>query len=305
LKPYVGRFAPSPTGPLHMGSLVTALGSWLDARSHDGTWLIRIEDVDHERCSEAFTQKILTQLSHLGLESDGPILYQSQRHDIYWQYAQVLEEESKFYACQCSRKSITLSNLVNAALDQTQQALTHPPVYSGTCKALNLRSMQSDLNPILNFNGAIRIHVPQETIEWTDRRLGRLDQKLALEVGDFVIKRKDGPFSYQWAVVVDDIEQHVTHVVRGEDLADNTPRQIFLYQQLNHLPPSYLHLALVKNELGQKLSKQTLAPELDLTHPLDTLKIAAQHLGLKGQASNIASSLLSWTEQWQEMYPGH
>ncbi len=305
MKPYVGRFAPSPTGPLHMGSLVTALGSWLDARSHKGTWLIRIEDVDQERCSEEFTEKILSQLTHLGLESDGPILYQSQRHEIYLKYAQSLEVKSKFYACQCSRKSIFLTHSANASSPQAQQYLTNPRIYNGTCKSLNLSSTESDLSPILNFHGAVRIHVPHEIISWTDRRLGLLDQNLALEVGDFVIKRKEGPFSYQWAVVVDDIEQEVSHIVRGEDLADNTPRQIFLYQQLDRPCPSYLHLALVKNEFGQKLSKQTLAPELDLTHPLDTLRAAARHLGLKGQTSSLSSSLLCWTQEWQEMYPGH
>jgi len=305
LKPYVGRFAPSPTGPLHMGSLVTALGSWLDARSHQGRWLIRIEDIDAERCSQVFTNKILHQLSSLGLESDGPILYQSQRHGIYWRYAQALESNSALYACQCSRKSIALANLATSALTQTPPDVSHSPVYKGTCKALDLRASECDQSPILNFKGAVRIHVPHVVIEWTDRRLGPLAQNLALEVGDFVIKRKEGIFSYQWAVVIDDIEQNVTHVVRGEDLTDNTPRQIYLYQQLKRTAPSYLHLGLVKNEWGQKLSKQTLASELDLNDPHLTLRAAAQHLGLKGQGSNLESSLRSWTAQWQEMYRSH
>lgn len=285
-----------------MGSLVTALGSWLDAKSHYGKWLIRIEDLDTERCTEEFSRKILNQLSQLGLLSDGPILYQSNRHDVYWQYAQELEIRSDLYACNCSRKSISLMQSTADRQNQATQDLDLTPVYSGTCKWLNLRSLSSDSNPVLNFNGAVRVHVPEKIIEWSDRRLGQLQQNLAQQVGDFVIKRKVGPFSYQWAVVVDDIEQEITHVVRGEDLADNTPRQIFLYQLLSFTPPQYLHLELVKNHLGQKLSKQTLAPELDLTHPLTTLGKAAQHLGLQSHGTDVSSSLLAWVKEWRERF---
>jgi glutamyl-Q tRNA(Asp) synthetase len=234
-KRYRGRFAPSPTGPLHFGSLVTALGSYLDAKAHGGEWLVRIEDLDTPRVVPGAADDILRTLERFGLEWDGPVLYQSSRIEAYEAALEDLRQKGLVFPCGCSRKDVG---------DR----------YPGTCrKALHGR------RDMVSW----RYRVPDETVEFLDRRLGQQRQNVAEYVGDFVLKRADGLFAYQLAVVVDDGYNGITDVVRGEDLLDSTPRQILLQRALGLPQPRYLHLPVVVNSTGQKLSKQTGATALD------------------------------------------
>jgi glutamyl-Q tRNA(Asp) synthetase len=286
---YVGRFAPSPTGALHAGSLVTALASWLDARAHGGQWLVRIEDVDTPRCVPEAAQTILQQLARCGLHSDAPVLWQSQRSAAYQQALNRLLAQNLAYPCGCSRKD------VEAAQGPTgrHQAQTYP----GTCRA-GLQGKPAR---------AWRLHVPAlrraldlpEHTLWRDRRLGPQSQDVEQTVGDFVLKRADGLWAYQLAVVVDDAAQGVTHVVRGQDLADNTARQILLQRALGAPTPHYLHTPLVLGSNGEKLSKQNGAQALDLSEPLVALNQAAGVLGLAAMPHQrpLAQALQSWVEQ--------
>jgi len=269
--PYVGRFAPSPTGVLHAGSLVAALASWLDARAHGGRWLLRIEDVDTPRCVPGADAEILRQLSLCKLLPDEPPCWQSAGGARYQVALDRLAAAGLAYPCACSRKDI------EAAL---AQAGALPPrhgerVYPGTCRAgLRGRSGRA---------WRLRTDAPggaDTWITWTDRRLGAQQQNLSQAVGDFVLHRADGLWAYQLAVVVDDAEQGVTDVVRGEDLADNTPRQIHLQRALGLPTPRHLHTPLVLAADGQKLSKQNGAAPLDLAEPLAALRQAASALGL-------------------------
>jgi glutamyl-Q tRNA(Asp) synthetase len=264
--PYVGRFAPSPTGPLHIGSLVAALASYLDAKSHDGRWLVRIEDVDEARTVPGAAESILQDLMACGMRPDGGVRWQSERTATY-QIA--LERLGKLaYPCGCSRREIADSRIGLAA--------DGAAVYPGTCRN-GLAAGKTAR--------ALRMRVPDpgqagETITFLDRWLGPVTQHLATEVGDFVLKRADGFWAYQLAVVVDDAVQGVTHVVRGADLLDSTARQIYLQQKLGVPTPAYLHVPVVTNMVGEKLSKQTGAEALDLTQPERALVTAARHLGL-------------------------
>lgn len=277
---YVGRFAPSPTGPLHAGSLVAALASWLDARAHGGRWLVRIEDVDTPRCIPGADELILQQLARCGLVSDGPVWRQSQRHAVYQAALQDLVGAGLAYPCSCSRKTIELNLL--AAGWQPQRHAERP--YPGTCRPRS-QSLPgaATLNAWPKHAWRLRTDSLGQTtnfIHWSDRRLGAQCQELSREVGDFVLKRADGLWAYQLAVVVDDAAQGISHVVRGEDLADNTPRQLWLHKCLGLAGPSYLHTPLVMAADGQKLSKQNGATALDLNEPLRALRQAAQVLGL-------------------------
>ncbi len=287
---YRGRFAPSPTGPLHAGSLVAALASWLDARAHTGTWLVRTEDVDKPRCTEAAAQTILSQLASCGMVSDEPVIWQSQRHAIYANALQTLMNANTAYACRCSRTDIA-RKLASQGL--TPQRHGETP-YPGTCQTLKL-PVQEDMS--------VRFRVPQMNLVWQDRLLGEQHQNVARSVGDFVIKRSDGLWAYQLAVVVDDAEQGITHVVRGEDLADNTPRQILLQQALGLPTPLYMHTPLVLAEDGQKLSKQNGAQSLDLDTPvkvMQSLNAAAQVLGLPQlPGDNAGQALAIWVNEWR------
>jgi glutamyl-Q tRNA(Asp) synthetase len=284
---YTGRFAPSPTGLLHAGSLVAALASWLDARTHGGQWLVRIEDVDTPRCLPGADQAILQQLAACGLVPDGPVLWQSQRGDAYAAALQSLVNQGWAYPCGCSRKEIESAQAV---------ARHSAAVYPGTCRGglkgkparawrLNVQAVQQALGlPAL--------------AQWSDRRLGPQQQNVAEEVGDFVLRRADGLWAYQLAVVVDDAAQGVSHVVRGQDLADNTARQIVLQRALGLPTPQYLHTPLVLGADGEKLSKQNGALALDLTDPLKALGQAAQVLGLSAQpALNpfLSQAQVAWT----------
>lgn len=268
---YTGRFAPSPTGPLHEGSLVAALASWLDARAHQGRWLVRLEDTDTPRCQAGAGELILQQLAACGLLPDGPVVWQSARGELYQAALERLVADGAAYPCGCSRKDIADAWLARGLPPRRHAGL----VYPGTCRhglqgraprAWRLRSDGPDGGDLW--------------MDWLDRRLGPQRQNLTREVGDFVLKRADGLWAYQLAVVVDDAAQGVTHVVRGEDLADNTPRQIHLQGRLGLPTPHYLHTPLVLAADGQKLSKQTGAAALALEDPLRALSGAARRLGL-------------------------
>jgi glutamyl-Q tRNA(Asp) synthetase len=291
--PYRGRFAPSPTGALHEGSLVAALASWLDARAHGGQWLVRIEDVDTPRCVPGADQTILDQLARCGLHPDEPPVWQSARTALYAQALEALRTQGWAYACGCSRKAIEAWWRAQGA---TLGRHTERP-YPGTCRPERGGTPQRAVS-------AWRLHVGRvvgdaAAVRWTDRRLGAQSQAVAACVGDFVLKRADGLWAYQLAVVVDDAAQGVSHVVRGQDLADNTARQIVLQRALGLPTPVYLHTPLVLDEQGEKLSKQNGARPLDLSDPLATLNRAAHVLGLSPQAASLQQALAAWVGEWR------
>jgi glutamyl-Q tRNA(Asp) synthetase len=262
---YRGRFAPSPTGPLHAGSLVAALGSWLDARAAGGKWLVRIEDVDTPRCVPGAAEHILAQLAACGLLPDEPPAWQSRRGDSYAAALQQLLATGRAYPCSCSRKDI---DEALAAQGQLHQRFGER-VYPGTCRdGLHGKPARAE-----RFRA-------EGVVPWQDRRLGPQSQDVTREVGDFVLKRADGLWAYQLAVVVDDKAQGVTDIVRGEDLADNTARQILLQQALGAARPRYLHTPLVLAADGHKLSKQNGAAALGLGSPVRALSAAGKVLGL-------------------------
>lgn len=294
---YIGRFAPSPTGPLHAGSMVAALASWLDARSHQGQWLVRMEDIDGPRCMPGAAATILQQLTAHGLVPDTPVLYQHTRSAAYGAALNQLHATGLVYPCACTRSQIAA---VAQAAGETRQR--HQPwVYPGTCRP---RPGQSE-RPI-SAHVAWRVALPQDKVStwhWLDRRLGPQQQNLAQEVGDFVLKRSDGLWAYQLAVVVDDADQGITHIVRGEDLADNTPRQQWLQQALQRPTPVYLHTPLVRDASGEKLSKQTHAPATPTTQPLVVLNDAASHLGLPViPATHLSDWLGQAVQAWAARY---
>ncbi len=252
---YRGRFAPSPTGALHAGSLATALGSWLHAKAHDGKWLLRIEDLDLPRCVPGADQTIIQQLSACGLSWDEEIKYQSKRTNCYNDALTKLIDSKKAYGCRCTRKQIEDAHLASGRKKDRHGEL----IYPGTC-----RNRTDIIEPC-----AWRLYVHDAEIEST--------------VGDFVLRRADRIFTYQLAVVVDDHLQGITHIVRGADLLDNTPRQIYLQQELGYQTPSYVHLPLVLDNNQEKLSKQTKATAIDVSsskNVLNALSAAALHIGL-------------------------
>jgi glutamyl-Q tRNA(Asp) synthetase len=293
---YRGRFAPSPTGPLHAGSLVAALASWLDARSAGGHWSIRIEDVDGPRCVPGVDRFILQQLATCGLAPDEPPVWQSTRSALYQAALDDLLAGQRAYPCACSRREIELA----------LAARGHAPprhaerVYPGTCRA------GLDGRPARAWRVRTDAADGQDTwIDWQDRRLGPQRQNVTAEVGDFVLRRADGLWAYQLAVVVDDAAQGITHVVRGEDLADNTPRQVLLQRQLGLPMPHYLHTPLVLAADGQKLSKQTGARALELADPLAALRAAGAALGLPPglPGSDCAAWLAAAVPLWRQVWP--
>ncbi len=336
--PYIGRFAPSPTGALHAGSLVAALASWLDARAHHGRWLIRIEDIDPPRCQAGADQEILRQLAACGLHSDAPVVWQSQRHALYEKALLQLQTQNMAYPCGCTRKDIEAA--------WQAQGLTHERhverPYPGTCRhglqgkparawRFALEQQVHDLQenqPETRYRqaqaqaqaatqsiaiGHSCLESKRPVLHWQDRRLGAQQQNLITSVGDFVLRRADGLWAYQLAVVVDDAEQAITDVVRGEDLADNTPRQLLLQRALGLPQPRYLHTPLVCMENGEKLSKQHGAPAVDVSQPLAVLSAAAQQLGLpqapaapcganESPASALPLALDFWVRCWRQTY---
>ena len=296
---YRGRFAPSPTGALHAGSLVAALASWLDARAHDGAWLVRIEDIDGPRCVPGADAEILRQLAACGLISDEAPVWQSRRGDTYQEALERLIVRGWAYACGCTRKDIEQARAAQGLTRERHAEL----VYPGSCRPANgglhgkpARAWRLDIAAVSAALGLPRV------IEWHDRRLGAQTQDVAAAVGDFVLKRADGLWAYQLAVVVDDAAQGITHVVRGADLADNSARQVLLQRALGCPTPLYLHTPLVCGANGEKLSKQNGAAPLDLGDPLAALKAAARQLGLAPAGASIAEALAAWTRQWALLY---
>ena len=289
---YVGRFAPSPTGPLHAGSLVAALASYLDARANGGAWLIRIEDIDEGRAVPGAADTILEQLDWLGMHSDGEIVWQSRRKDLYQAARERIADH--VYGCGCNRREIADSRL-GVGPDGAA-------IYPGTCR--------HGLAPGRTAR-SLRLRVPEageDLVSFEDRFAGRQQQRLALESGDFVLKRADGYWAYQLAVVVDDAAQGVTDVVRGADLLDSTPRQIYLQRLLGVPTPRYLHVPVVRNGNGEKLSKQTGAlAVLPATHgnreeaAVAALQKAAGYLGL--QCAAPAAAIATLSAFWQQAVP--
>ncbi|MDP2877914.1 MAG: tRNA glutamyl-Q(34) synthetase GluQRS [Sulfuricella sp.] len=250
---YRGRFAPSPTGPLHFGSLVAAVGSFLEARSRGGEWLVRMEDLDLPRTVPGAADDILRTLDAFGLYWDGEVMVQSTRNEAYRAALDEMEKLGAVYPCACTRKEIADSAI--SGIDG--------PVYPGICRA----GLPEGRAP-----RAMRVYTdPGSPFRFDDALQGRVSQNLETEVGDFVVRRADGLFAYQLAVVVDDAEQAITHVVRGADLLDSTPRQIYLQQLLSLPTPAYLHLPVAVNERGEKLGKQTLAPAVSRVNPVTQL----------------------------------
>jgi len=257
---YRGRFAPSPTGPLHFGSLVAAVGSYLQARARAGVWLVRMEDTDPPREVKGAADDILRTLEAFGFEWDGELLYQRTRTEAYRDALNQLDHANALYGCVCSRKEIADSS--STGIDG--------PVYPGTCRR----------KPITASGvRAWRVRTEAKHIRFEDRWQGAIERDIARDFGDFVVRRADGLFAYQLAVVVDDAAQGITEVVRGADLLESTPRQIYLQQLLRLPTPAYAHLPVVLNERGEKLSKQTHAAPVERNDPLPALIAAASFLG--------------------------
>lgn len=269
---YIGRFAPSPSGPLHFGSLVAAVASYIDARANQGVWLVRMEDLDPAREPEGAADEILSQLDDFGMLSDRPVVYQSSRLNAYKQALEKLQKQQSIYACDCSR----------------QQIKAMGSVYNGSCRTRREP-------PPGEF--AIRIKTEEKLIGFEDLVQGAISQSLATDTGDFVVKRKDGLFAYQLAVVVDDAFQKITHVIRGIDLLESTPRQIYLQQMLGLATPLYAHIPIAVNQLGQKLSKQHFATPITVSEKKSLLHQTLKFLGLN-PPSNIASLNVNQQLQW-------
>lgn len=277
--PYRGRFAPSPTGPLHLGSMLAAFGSWLLARHAGGQWLVRIEDVDPPREVAGAAASQLATLAAFGLQPDEPVQYQSRRHGLYRAALERLLADGKAFACHCSRTDLAGQHGIHRHCVAGRER-PHP---------------------------AIRLRVADGShIAFDDGLQGRFEQEVDREAGDVVLLRADGCWAYQLAVVVDDADQGITDVVRGEDLADNTPRQILLQSALGLPTPRYLHTPLVRAADGEKLSKQHGAPPLDDSRPLQALAAAAQVLGLPapaaGAAATVGDALTHWSKAWARIY---
>ena len=271
---YRGRFAPSPTGPLHAGSLVAALASWLDARAHGGTWLVRIEDVDTPRCVAGGEARILQQLAACGLVADETPWRQSNRGAAYATALQDLLGRGQAFPCGCTRKDIDAYWAARGVVHEADAER----VYPGTCR----NGLHGKTPRAVRFRA-------QGCVHWQDRRMGPQQQDVAGAVGDFVLRRADGLWAYQLAVVVDDAAQRITHVVRGEDLADNTARQMLLQRALGLRTPTYLHTPLVLAADGRKLSKHNGALALDVTQPVAALRAAGAVLGLPALTAHTSA----------------
>ena len=273
---YIGRFAPSPTGELHLGSLFAALASYLDARHQGGSWLVRMEDLDPPREQPGAADAILHSLEAHRLTWDGSVSYQSQRQQAYRRALQQLREAGLTYPCNCSR-----------------QRLKSQPVYDRHCLH----------HPAVKRPFAVRLRIPEDRLRYIcceDIFCGTIRHDLLLESGDFVVRRKDGLFAYQLAVVVDDIAQGITHIIRGRDLLESTPRQCLLFRLLDSEPPQMGHLPVLVNRTQQKLSKQTHAPPIDSRHASNNLWLALRLLGLPPPAELHGDSceiLLEWALQ--------
>ncbi|MDO5686423.1 MAG: tRNA glutamyl-Q(34) synthetase GluQRS [Neisseria sp.] len=282
---YIGRFAPTPSGSLHIGSLLTAVASFLDARAHGGQWLVRMEDLDPPREVAGAADEILHTLEAFALHWDGAVIYQSRRHHTYRAALEDLYAQGLIYACTCSRKRIQSHGTKGA--DGT--------VYDVHCRHQAFRQPEN-----LGKTPAYRIIVPDQTIAFHDALVGDYAQNLARDIGDFVLLRADGLWAYQLAVVVDDAAQGITHIVRGQDLLISTPRQIYLQGCLNAPTPHYAHLPLLTNRHGQKWSKQTRAAPLDLNRKTSLLRQVLTYLHLPAPIPDgDCAELLQWaTLHW-------
>lgn len=272
---YRGRFAPSPTGPLHFGSLVAAVASYLEAKSRNGEWLVRIENLDPSREISGASKEILSTLEAFGMEWDGEVIYQNRRSEAYQAALTLLKSRNLIYPCACSRKEIADSSIIGV----------DGPVYPGTCR---------DNSPDTARAQALRVRTDNNLIEIKDELRGLIRQRLESDIGDFILRRADGVFAYQLAVVVDDAEQGVTHVVRGKDLLNSTPRQVHLQQLLGYSTPAYMHLPVVVNTQGEKLSKQTRATPVAPVDPVSQLIKAVRFLGQEPPAELIESNIVSF-----------
>ncbi|MFI9654693.1 tRNA glutamyl-Q(34) synthetase GluQRS [Guyparkeria sp. GHLCS8-2] len=289
---YHGRFAPTPSGPLHAGSLVAALGSFLDARAHDGRWSLRIDDTDQARSRRDAIETILDQLQAHGLTFDGEVVFQSERFARYETALARLESAGRLYRCNCTR-----ARLRDWAEQHGQTIGANGPIYPGFCREQPAAAHE-------RHAWRFRVGAHRRTV--ADRRLGKLDQRLATEVGDPVLRRADGPIAYHLANVVDDDEMGITQVVRGEDLADLTPLHVELADTLDLHVPGYLHLPLVNGPDGRKLSKTNHATPLDNQRVMENLRDAANVLGLDTTVTDretVAGLLERWTTEWSERYP--
>lgn len=272
---YTSRFAPSPTGHLHLGSIYTALASFLDARANHGVWQLRFDDLDTPRNVTGAATSILKTLETLGLHWDGDVDYQSLHLDEYHTVLENLLADERIYRCQCSRKNLT-------------------SIYAQTCRNQQIPS---------NIPHSLRIKTDARQINFNDGLQGQISHNLASQHGDFILKRRDNIIAYQFAVVLDDFRQNINHVVRGMDLLHETPKQIFLQQVLNLPTPNYVHVPILVNEKGEKLSKQTLAAAVDLTAPnlvlFNLLQLLNQNPSLSLQTENV-EIILKWAiENWQ------
>lgn len=266
---YRGRFAPSPTGPLHFGSLVAAVASYVDAKHHSGDWLIRIDDIDHQRCKPEYSKQILETLEIFGFEWDEEIVYQQQQCSIYDDVIKTLESSNLIYQCICSRKILPSG------------------AYPGTCRSKNIRI----------GNNSKRIKTTQDEIVINDCIQPDFKQNLSTDIGDFVIYRADGMHSYHLATVVDDHAANITHIIRGADLLDSTPRQIYLQNTLNFITPLYGHIPIAVNQQGEKLSKQTYAKAIDSSNIQQELINALEFLGHKMPVdlkTEMPKTILDW-----------
>jgi glutamyl-Q tRNA(Asp) synthetase len=279
---YAGRFAPSSTGPLHLGSIVAALASWLDARAHQGLWFVRIEDIDTQRCRPEYAAHITAQLTALGLHADAEVTYQSNNLAQHQHALARLRTQDQVFGCACSRAQIAA---LQPLIGDSGEA-----VYPGTCRTgLHSKALRG-----------WRMRVGDAQITWQDRWLGTQIQDLQHACGDFVLADAQDHPAYHLACVVDDAAQGITHIVRGADLAPLTARQIFLQQALGLPTPQYLHVPVVLDAQGHKLSKQTGASAIDLHDPVAPLRAAAWHLGLALNQPHTASELLQQAvNAWQ------
>lgn len=276
----IGRFAPSPTGPLHFGSLIAALASYCEAKTQGGKWLVRMEDLDKPREVAGAADHILKTLETFGFEWDGEVIYQSHRNHLYQEALNQLQAASLIYKCDCSRKEIA---------DSAEHGIDGL-IYPGICRH----------KEALRTPSASRVIVDAKPILFTDAIQGSIEQTLAQDVGDFVLKRADGLYAYQLAVVVDDFEQGVTHILRGADLLNSSPRQIYLQQLLRYPTPEYAHIPIANNANNEKLSKQTLAPAIDRSQASTLLKQALAFLGQDPPMDLVQcnpTEILQWAKQ--------
>ncbi len=280
--PYIGRFAPSPSGPLHLGSLVAALGSYLQARSRQGRWLLRIEDIDPPREVPGAANSILKTLDAYGFEWDGPVTYQSQRQTLYEDALNQLRSKNRLYACDCSRKKIAESN-----------SSGKPQRYPGTCRKRDLFQMQT------GTRCSLRLRTDDNTLSFTDLVQGVIHHNIYQETGDFILFRRDGFYAYALAVSIDDMQQGISEVVRGNDLLASTICQIYLIQHLGGRVPDYAHLPVVNDAEGNKLSKQTGAIPLPLRQPTKQLYQALRFLG-QIPPPDLAEATLAEFWQWAQ-----